>query len=370
MMIDRVFLPDPEPPAGDAVTRAIFRRGEARRTIVIVTLGLWGVNFLLLTTRSFVDAQPQALELAFARFVIMLIGVGFCYIIHLVLKQTAARPFWQQLVAAVVVTVIAAECFAWVNAFGAEFVLLAPAKTATTGAILFNLAFWVWFFLAWGAVYLAVAHSARSADREQRLAEMREYAQEARLMALRYQVNPHFLFNTLNSISALILDGRSRDAEDMIARLSDFFRATLAVDPVAKTRLDEEIALQRAYLAVEQVRFPDMRVVIDLREGTECAQVPPLILQPLIENALKFGVARSAAATTVRVLAARCGETLYIRVEDDGARAPPATGHGVGLTNVRERLRVLYEGKAALKTERGRPSGYRVTIEMPYEALA
>ena len=122
-------------------------------------------------------------------------------------------------------------------------------------------------------------------------------AQEAQLRALRYQINPHFLFNTLNSLSSLILSKQTDTAERMLMNLSTFFRATLSADPTADVSLDEEIKLQRLYLDIEQIRFPDrLSVEVDVPDALLAARVPVLILQPIVENAVKYGVAKSKQA--------------------------------------------------------------------------
>src|SRR4029453_1239066 len=155
-----------------------------------------------------------------------------------------------------------------------------------------------WYFLlaAWCAFFIAMTQQHRTRLTELRLAEAETAATAAQVRALRYQVNPHFLFNTLNSLSALVMSGRSDRAEEMLMALSTFFRTSLSMDPSADVSLAEEIALQRLYLEIEKVRFPDrLDVNIDIPEQLEQARVPALILQPLVENALKYGVAQTPA---------------------------------------------------------------------------
>ena len=144
---------------------------------------------------------------------------------------------------------------------------------------------------------------------------MKELAQEARMAALRYQINPHFLFNTLNSISSLVLERRNAEAETMLLNLSTFLRATLAADPGGTIALREEIRLQQLYLAIEEVRFPDrMHVTVDIPCDLSALAVPALILQPLVENALRYAVEPSESMTTVSITAkpgkiSKCGAT-------------------------------------------------------------
>src|SRR3712207_1257976 len=135
-----------------------------------------------------------------------------------------------------------------------------------------------WLFTGAGLVALTFYRDVQA--RERQLADTQRLAQDAQLLALRYQINPHFLFNTLNSISALVLDDRKEDAEDMLLRLSAFFRQTLAIDPAQSITLAQEIELQRTYLAIEQRRFGDMlRVEVAMPAALATALVPSLILQ-------------------------------------------------------------------------------------------
>ena len=158
--------------------------------------------------------------------------------------------------------------------------------------------------------------------------------------ALRYQINPHFLFNTLNSLSSLILSQQTDVAERMLMNLSTFFRATLSADPTADVSLEEEIKLQRLYLDIEQIRFPDrLTVEVDVPDALQSARVPMLILQPIVENAVKYGVAKSRKPVTVRIQRLRGGRPAAHQGQDDGELRRPTSddgGTGVGL---KQRLR-------------------------------
>jgi len=155
---------------------------------------------------------------------------------------------------------------------------------------------WYFFIVAWGVLYVALSYAAKVGHAERRAAAYRSEAQAAQLRALRYQINPHFLFNTLNSLSTLVLRQRTQEAERMIMNLATFFRTSLTNDPSADVPLSDEIRMQRLYLDIEQIRFPErLSVVVDVPEELENAHVPGLILQPVVENAIKHGVARSSA---------------------------------------------------------------------------
>jgi two-component sensor histidine kinase len=223
------------------------------------------------------------------------------------------------------------------------------------------------FFIAWAAIYLALCYAARMGALERRTAELRAAAQSAELRALRYQVNPHFLFNTLNSLSSLVMTGKKEEAERMIINLSTFFRTSLTGDPTEDVRLSEEITLQRLYLDIEAVRFPERLVTrIEVPEILESACVPGLILQPLVENAVKYGVSRARRPVTIRIRASTEADTLLLSVEDDGEPAPDAEGGtGVGLRNVRDRLAARFGDAAHCHWGPRAGGGFAVRISLP-----
>jgi hypothetical protein len=223
------------------------------------------------------------------------------------------------------------------------------------------------FFLAWAAIYLALCYAARMGALERRTAELRSAAQSAELRALRYQVNPHFLFNTLNSLSSLVMTGKKEEAERMIINLSTFFRSSLTGDPTEDVPLSEEILLQRLYLDIETVRFPERLVAtIEVPEMLQSACVPGLILQPLVENAVKYGVSRARRPVTIRIRASTEADNLLLSVEDDGDPAPQAEGGtGVGLRNVRDRLAARFRETAHCHWGPRAGGGFVVRITLP-----
>ncbi len=235
---------------------------------------------------------------------------------------------------------------------------------------------WLFFFAAWSAFYLATQAQSEALDARRRIAEAESAAQQAQVRALRYQVNPHFLFNTLNSLSSLVLANRSGEAESMILKLSAFFRSSLTLDPTADVTLADEIALQQHYLDIETVRFPKrLRVEIDVPAALERARLPALLLQPLVENAIKYGVAATRAKVVLTIAAAADGAgrlvlTVTNRSDGGGPRALPAALHGgtgVGLNNVCERLHARFGDAAACAYGSRDDGGYEVRMTMPFE---
>jgi two-component system, LytTR family, sensor kinase len=234
-----------------------------------------------------------------------------------------------------------------------------------------------WYFLlaAWCAFFIAMTQQHRTRITELRLAEAETAAHAAQVRALRYQVNPHFLFNTLNSLSSLVMSGRSDQAEEMLMALSTFFRTSLSVDPSADVSLAEEIALQRLYLDIEKVRFPDrLEVEIDVPEQLEQARIPALLLQPLVENAIKYGVSQTTARVKLSIRARHLdGNRMQLDVVNRAtgptrkiAPAPAHTGTGVGLANVCQRLEAHF-GKRADCRFGPIEGGYEVSLAMPLE---
>jgi hypothetical protein len=237
---------------------------------------------------------------------------------------------------------------------------------------------WLFFFLAWSAFYLAsvVQREARGAER--RAADAETAAQAAQVRALRYQVNPHFLFNTLNSLSSLIIAGRGEEAESMVLKLSTFFRSSLTLDATADISLAEEIGLQRLYLDIEKVRFPRrLKAEFDIPEELESARLPALLLQPIVENAIKHAVSPTRDTVALRISAREAGPGRFtIEISNSGGR--PATngkngdgnglgGTGVGIANVCQRLSARFGSLAKCEYGPSGDNGYRVLLTLPLD---
>jgi signal transduction histidine kinase len=235
---------------------------------------------------------------------------------------------------------------------------------------------WLFFYIAWSAFYLANQAQAEALGAQRRLADAESAAQAAQVRALRYQVNPHFLFNTLNSLSSLVMTGRSDRAETMLLALSTFFRTSLSLDPSADVSLAEEIDLQRLYLDIEKARFPDrLTVEIDVPPELEHARLPALLLQPIVENAIKYGVSKSRKAVLVRIAARRLdGSRMSLeisnRLKNGGKEELPAATHegtGLGLANVCQRLEARWGSRASCRSGPMTGGGYKVALTIPIE---
>jgi two-component system LytT family sensor kinase len=223
------------------------------------------------------------------------------------------------------------------------------------------------------------AERERSAQqsREERL---RRQVTEAELRALRTQINPHFLFNSLNTIADLIVADPTQ-AERVTVQLAKIFRYVLRSSDRQMISVHEELDFLKTWLAIEAVRFGDrLRVQFAVDDALNAAGVPSLILQPLVENVLKHGLAPKLGGGTLRVAVARAGEQISLTVEDDGLGFPcnpaalteatdaaRANGHGIGLRNVVERLTTIYAGRAQMLCETVTTGGSRVTLLLPLE---
>jgi hypothetical protein len=235
---------------------------------------------------------------------------------------------------------------------------------------------WLFFFLAWSAFYLANLAQAETLSAQRRVADAEGAAQAAQVRALRYQVNPHFLFNTLNSLSSLVMTGRTDRAEAMLLALSTFFRTSLSLDPGANVTLAEEIDLQRLYLDIEKARFPDrLHVQIDVPDALAKARLPALLLQPIVENAIKYGVSKSRKAVLLRIEArplegGRMILEISNKLKNGGREELPAATHegtGLGLSNVCQRLEARFGSSATCRFGPMTGGGYKVSITMPIE---
>lgn len=208
---------------------------------------------------------------------------------------------------------------------------------------------------------------------ELQASELKTQLVQAQLSALNTQLQPHFLFNTLNAIMVLVRQGKANEAEEMLARLSDLLRCVLEDVGAQEVPLRRELEYVQLYLSIQQVRFQDrLHVEIRVDAGLLDAAVPHLGLQPLVENAIQHGIGQSSSSGKLLISAVDLGDVLEIKVCDDGPGLPPAgwqSGRGIGLANTRVRLRQLYGGKATLTVENSDPCGTVATVTLPYHLL-
>lgn len=255
------------------------------------------------------------------------------------------------------------------------YVWFYPARTPSTLAQVFpgylhtRLLFDLLIYAAILSVGYAVEYHDRFRARALEASRLEAELAQSELHALRMQLQPHFLFNTLNTIS-ILTETDPRTARTMLGQLGDLLRATLEHAGAQEVRLGQEVEFLRSYLAIERTRFSDrLRVQLDLDPATLPAWVPNLVLQPLVENAIRYAIAPRAAAGSLTVGSTQVDGRLELRVEDDGpgfGRSTVPSGAGVGISNTRARLERLYGPRASVSTEDRPGGGSVVTISLPF----
>ena len=361
---------------GDAMRTAM---GPQWRAALISGALFWAFYFIVATGRAFFVGFEDPVAMIPRRATVVAIGLVITLLLVLMMRPLERLGVGWRMIAYLVAAIPASAAYSAVNY--AIFYIISPMdfieqspdeKGMSFVEIVIASSFgWYWFFVAWAAFYLALryAHDARISER--RIAAWRAEAQSAQIRALRYQVNPHFLFNTLNSLSAMILGTRTDEAERMLLNLSAFLRATLSGDPEEPIPLEEEVDQQRLYLEIEKVRFGDrLRFDIDLGPGTRGIRVPPMILQPIIENAVRYAVSPSKEPVDISLSSRLREGRLHIVVRDTGPGNVLDSGLGTGLRNVRARLDAAYGDAAEVIARAAHPQGFLVELSWPPEIPA
>jgi two-component system, LytTR family, sensor kinase len=234
------------------------------------------------------------------------------------------------------------------------------------------LQFSVMLFL-WCTLYFSIKQWQQSVRERERLVRAESEAREARLSALRYQLNPHFLFNSLNAASTLVLQGKAATATRMLAQIGELLRTTLDNDTSAEIPLSQELAFVEQYLAIEQTRLGErLRVSTAISSDTLHAVVPAMVLQPLVENAIRHGVAPLIEGGTITIESINRGDRLLMTIKNSLCRTnqnSPQSGQpskGIGLANTAERLKTLYGDNQRFVARAVGRGGYEVTLEIPF----
>ena len=227
--------------------------------------------------------------------------------------------------------------------------------------------------IAWGALYFGIKYYGTVEEQSGRLLAFEATAREAQLQALRYQLQPHFLFNTLNAISTLVVSKQPEQATEMIARLGGLLRNTLSFPETHVVTLREEFAVTEEYLSIEQVRFGS-RLTVSLNMSPKAyeAQVPRFLLQPIVENAIRHGIARCPNGGEVVIRASAIEDQLRIEIENDRPIHDPQSGErgeGVGLANTRTRLATLYGAQGSMTFSTLQDNRFLVSIKFPFTTV-
>ena len=302
--------------------------------------------------------------------------VGYC----VTLLLSTAYGYYRRMprvagISLTVATLIGATLiFAYLVAFSFSFI---DTRTITPGVSLtqFIRAFYICFTVlaGWSALYFGINFYILVEEQIDQMRDLEVQASSAQLAMLRYQLNPHFLFNTLNSISTLVLLKQTDRANAMLSRLSSFLRYTLANEPTAHVTVAQEVETLKLYLDIEKMRFESrLRPKFDIDPAAERARLPSLLLQPLVENAIKYAVSPLEEGAEICIEARLAGERVQITVSDTGpglrdGPAPPSLSTGVGLANIRERLVQAYGPDQRFSTSTKPDGGFAVAIEIPFQ---
>ncbi len=355
-------------------------RGISPVVALYSILGFWLFYVTLVTLRSYVMGFEAQGPMATRRVIVTLIGIVVTWGLYLVIRRFDGDSLTKRIIVAFSAAIPCSILIALANYY--VFYFYDPAGIfpdlpqekilAEQGYALKEIAEFAigrYFFLsAWAGMYLAFSYAAEVRRVERRAALLEKTAQQAELRSLRYQVNPHFLFNTLNSLSSLVMRNRADEAEKMIMSLSNFYRASLSGDPLEDVPLSEEVQLQTLYLDIEAVRFPDrLRTMIDIPAHVMNCCVPGLILQPLVENAIKYGVSRTARPVTIAIFAREEDDMLKVSVRDDGDTLPAEHDHGsgIGIANVRDRLAARFGANGRIHARALEGGGFLVELTLP-----
>lgn len=231
--------------------------------------------------------------------------------------------------------------------------------------------------LSWSALYFIFKYNSLFQAEKEKSLRSEALAHEAQLLMLRYQLNPHFLFNTLNAISTLVLAEANDRANEMLTKLSKFLRYSLDHSPLDRVSLSHELETSKLYLDIEKVRFGErLQLEFAIDSDTQDALVPTMLLQPIIENSIKHGISKVESGGTIAIRARRDGQQLIIEVSDDGPGlasrdtldADSALSNGVGVSNIRNRLREIYNDQHKLEFLSVEPHGLTVKVVIPYES--
>ena len=346
------------------------RRPELARQAAKLTLGLWLFTLILFFLPSLV-AEGRIPNFVVGYVIVdIIVGIALSALLYLAAASVAEASLARKVAVVAVGVCIAALAFSLFDSWlGGEILRIFMSAHRVPQDIVnmtvSNFISFSWLYGMLGSIYVVLQANAVMREREVQLLEARALAQTAQLTALRLQLNPHFLFNTLNAISSLVVTGRTRQGEEMLSKLCEFLRTALSADGEGASTLGSELEVLQTYLEIEAIRFGDrLTVEFDCPDDLLDVPLPNFILQPLVENAIKHAVAPTSAPVVIRVGARREGDDVVLSVSDNGRGAATTGGTGVGLANTRRRLEVIYGSTARLETI-AHDSGYIAMIRFP-----
>jgi two-component system LytT family sensor kinase len=353
--------------AGVGLDRPFFD-DKNRAFWVLQSIG-WSGYFLL---RS-LSGLANSMGAMFVVHTLLLTATGYSLTLlmaSLYRRLITMRAIWTVIISLGTVA-LAAGAFSFIETWSYSTFLRPDAKPAGVeylGAIILDFS----ILAAWSALYYGINYYLLLEEEIDQRARLESQASTAQLAMLRYQLNPHFLFNTLNSISTLVLLKQTERANAMLSRLSSFLRYTLVNEPTAKVTLVQEVETLKLYLEIEKMRFEDrLRPHFKIDGDTIGARLPSLLLQPLIENAIKYAVTSSEHGADIWITARREGRAVRIEVADSGpgpGGAPiDAQSTGVGLANIQDRLAQAYGPAHGFSTRTNEHGGFSVIVEIPLD---
>lgn len=327
----------------------------------------WSAVFLQRAITGFANDQPWTSLIPL--FISMVTGYSLTLIMSVAFRQLIDRRPVITWTMALAVLALATIFYAYIDAW---VFTLRNQEAAFAALFITALTYNAMVLAAWSALYFAINYYLRVEEQADKLMLLNAQATSAQLAMLRYQLNPHFLFNTLNSISTLVLMKQTEPANAMLSRLSAFLRYTLANEPTAQVPLAQEVETLKLYLEIEKMRFEDrLRPHFDIDPAVARARLPSLLLQPLVENAIKYAVTPKEDGADIAIKAQLAGQNVRITVSDTGPglnavhdRSTVSTG--VGLANIRDRLAQAYGENHRFETSTTPGGGYQVVIEFPY----
>lgn len=357
---------------GSKMDKPLSRRPEVARQAVKLTLGVWFFTSILFVM-PIVVAEGRLPPIAVGiTLTCILFGIFMSWPLYWVAARLQESHNGVKVAGVFGAVCVCALIFSLFDALsGGHIIQLFMAAHRIPPDVInrtvSNFISFSWLYGLLGTIYVILHTHAAMRERDLQLVEARSLAQTAQLTALRLQLNPHFLFNTLNAISSLIVTGRNRQGEAMLGKLCDFLRTALVADGNGTTTLGDELDTLQTYLEIESIRFGDrLTVEFAAPEALLELEVPNFILQPLVENAVKHAVASTSRPVILRVAARRDGGDLLLSVSDNGragaAKAPPGTG--VGLDNTRRRLEVIYGARGRLETI-AHEDGFTAIVRLP-----
>jgi sensor histidine kinase YesM len=341
----------------------------------------WAGAMLLRTMSSLANAQP--LSLLVLVLISSITGFSLSLVLSVIYRHLIARRALVTWGVTAVVLPMAVALYAFIDAW--VWQLYRPASGASFAQLFIGLFYLDLTLLgAWSALYYAINFYLQIEEQNDQLIRLENQATSAQLAMLRYQLNPHFLFNTLNSISTLVLLKQTEPANAMLSRLSSFLRYTLINEPSGRVTVAQEVDTLKLYLDIERMRFEErLRTQFVIDPATETALLPSLLLQPLVENAIKYAVSPQEAGAEITVATQLVGPNLRITVSDTGpGLQSPATDNrlsgvsfdggekvstGVGLANIRDRLAQAYGENHRFEIVDPPDGGFCVLIELPLE---